>query len=122
MISDEEFHAVAEEALAELPEEIQDAIDNLEIMVEDYPSREIQTQMGVKERNLLGLYTGISLNKRSPTWYSHVLPDRIYLFKKNLEAISHSPEQLRFEIKRTILHEIGHYFGLSDRRLRELGY
>src|SRR4029453_7701871 len=103
MISDEEFHAVAEEALAELPEEIQEAIDNLEIMVEDYPSREIQDRMGVKERSLLGLYTGISLNKRSPPWYSHVLPDRIYLFKKNLEAISRSPEELKFEIKRTVL-------------------
>jgi len=122
MLTEEEFDTVIEEALDELPDDIQEAIENLEIMVEDYPPPEIRTEMGLGKRELLGLYTGISLNKRSPTWYSHVLPDRIYLFKKNLEAISRSKEELKFEIQRTILHEIGHYFGLSDRRLRELGY
>jgi predicted Zn-dependent protease with MMP-like domain len=50
------------------------------------------------------------------------LPDRIYLYKKNLEAICHNREELKDQIRRTVLHEIGHYFGIDDKRLRELGY
>ena len=122
MFTDEEFEKIVEEALNELPEELSQKIENIDILVEDRPTPEIQKQMKVSKDGLLGLYSGVPFNHRSPTSYANVLPDRIYLFKKNLEAICHSSEELKEQIQRTILHEIGHYFGLSDKRLRELGY
>lgn len=121
MLSEEEFEAVVDEALDELPPDLFDKIQNLDIFVEDYPSRDIQEQMGVSQRGLLGFYTGIPQMHRGP-YYGNVLPDRIYLYKKNIESICNSREELKDQIRRTVLHEIGHYFGIDDKRLRELGY
>jgi len=121
MLSQEEFEAVVDEALEELPADLADKIHNVDIFVEDYPSTEVQEEMGISRRGLLGLYTGISQNHRG-AFYGNVLPDRIYLYKKNLEAVTHSREELKDQIRRTVLHEIGHYFGIDDKRLRELGY
>ncbi|HKX13145.1 MAG TPA: metallopeptidase family protein [bacterium] len=121
MLSEEEFEAVVDEALEELPPDLFDKIHNVDIFVEDYPSHEIQEEMGVSRRGLLGFYTGVPQKHRGP-YYANVLPDRIFLYKKNLEAICHSREQLKDQIRRTVLHEIGHYFGIDDKRLRELGY
>lgn len=122
MFTHEEFEKIVEEALQELPQEISQKIDNIDILIEETPTLEIQQQMKVSKSGLLGLYSGIPLNHRNPSSYGNVLPDRIYLFKKNLESICSTPDQLKDQIQRTILHEIGHYFGLNDRRLRELGY
>ncbi|HKY64653.1 MAG TPA: metallopeptidase family protein [bacterium] len=121
MLSEEEFEAVVDEALDELPPDLSEKIHNVDIFIEDYPSREIQEEMGVSRRGLLGFYTGIPQNHRG-AYYGNVLPDRIYLYKKNLESVCHSREELKDQIRRTVLHEIGHYFGIDDKRLRELGY
>ncbi len=122
MFTHDEFEKIVEEALQELPSEISQKIENVDILIEETPTLEIQQQMKVSKNGLLGLYSGIPLSHRNPSSYGNVLPDRIYLFKKNLEAICTNPDELKDQIQRTILHEIGHYFGLSDRRLRELGY
>ncbi len=120
--TDEEFQKVVNEALEGLPPEIAQKIENIEIIVEDTPHPEIQKSMKTGKKGLLGLYTGIPFNKRSPSSYGNVLPDVIYLFKKNLEEFCPTRQELVEQIQRTILHEIGHYFGLTDKRLRELGY
>ncbi|MFO1519521.1 MAG: metallopeptidase family protein [bacterium] len=117
-----EFEAVVEEALDEIPEEFHEKLDNVDIIIEDYPNGEIQKAMKVGKNGLLGLYTGIPFSERRPSSYGNVLPDRIYLFKKNLEAFCPNREELKEQIQRTVLHEIGHYFGISDKRLRELGF
>jgi predicted Zn-dependent protease with MMP-like domain len=122
MMTDEEFEAVVQEALNDLPPDIVEKIENIDIMIEDYPSKEIQQEMNISKQGLLGLYSGTPFNKRSPISYGNVLPDRIHLFKKNLESFCHSHQELKEQIQRTILHEIGHYFGISDKRLRELGF
>lgn len=122
MMNDAEFEAAVDEALDEIPEEFQSKIENLDIIIEDYPSPEVQKQMDSTQFGLLGLYSGVSKNHRSPTWYSGVLPDRIYLYKKNIESISRDPEDLKHRIKSVVLHEVGHYFGIDDKRLRELGF
>lgn len=122
MMTDEEFEDAIDEALDEIPDEFHEKIENLDIIVEDYPSLEVQRQMGASRNGLLGLYTGVPQKHRSPTWYGSVLPDRIYLYKKNIEAISRDREELKHQIQSTVLHEIGHYFGIDDKRLRELGF
>ena len=121
MLSDEEFEAVVHEALEEIPAELYEKIQNVDIFIEDYPSREVQIEMGVARHGLLGLYQGIPEGRRGH-YYGNTLPDRICLFKKNIEAISPSRERMKEEIQRTVLHELGHYFGIDDRRLRELGF
>lgn len=121
-MNDLEFEDIVEEALREIPLELQEKIENIDIIIEDYPNQEIQASMNVSRNGLLGLYTGVPFNHRSPSSYGNVLPDRIYLFKKNLERFCSSPLELKRQIQKTLLHEVGHYFGISDRRLRELGY
>jgi predicted Zn-dependent protease with MMP-like domain len=117
----DEFENVAEQALETLPEQFSKHIENVEIMVEDYPSDEVQQSMRVSRRGLLGLYTGTPLNKRGAT-YPPLFPDRIYLYQKNIEAVCRSRGELIEQIQKTVLHEIGHYFGIDDKRLRELGF
>jgi predicted Zn-dependent protease with MMP-like domain len=71
---------------------------------------------------LLGLYEGIDLTRRSPMSYSGVMPDRITIFREPHLRITSSEEQLRRRIAVTVVHEVGHHFGISDRRLQELGW
>ncbi|MBL7685676.1 MAG: metallopeptidase family protein [Deltaproteobacteria bacterium] len=121
-ISDEQFIAIMQEALEEIPEEFRSQIQNIDVFIEEEPSLEMIEKMNVSQCGLLGLYSGVPFTKRSPTSYGNVLPDRIYLFKKNLEKFARSPLELKEQIQRTLLHELGHYFGLDDSRLRELGF
>ena len=121
-MTNEEFEATAEQALQELPPDLAAKIENVDIFVEDYPSLEVQRSMGVSRYGLLGLYSGTPRNHRSPFHYGNTLPDRIYLYQKNIESVSPDRETLKHQIQRTVLHEIGHYFGIDDARLRELGF
>jgi len=121
-MTQDEFEKVVEEALSEIPEEFLEKIENIDILVEEAPTPEMARSMKVTQNGLLGLYSGIPHNKRSPFFYGNVLPDRIYIFKKNLESCCRNREELKEQIQRTVLHELGHYFGISDKRLRELGF
>ena len=116
----EDFEKVVVETIKELPEELRKRIENLEVIIEDYPSSHISQKMG-KELRLLGLYQGVPLPRRRP-WYGNVLPDRIIIYKGIIEELSPNQESLRETIRRVVLHEIGHYFGLSEERLRKLKY
>jgi predicted Zn-dependent protease with MMP-like domain len=120
-ISHQEFEKTVQQALEELPEEISKALENIDIFIEETPGHEIGEGFRFSANHLLGLYTGIPKNHRGP-YYGNVLPDRIYLYKKNLESYCRSHQALKEQIQRTVLHEIGHYFGINDKRLRELGY
>ena len=71
--------------------------------------------------NLLGLYEGVPLTERTSS-YSMVMPDRITIFRKAICAICDSPEQVIDEVRRTVVHEVGHHFGIDDDRLHELGW
>ncbi len=120
-ISHQEFESTVQEALEELPEEISQAIENIDIFIEEFPGHEIGEGFRLSANRLLGFYMGIPKNHRGH-YYGNVLPDRIYLYKKNLESYCRSHQELKEQIQRTVLHEIGHYFGMNDKRLRELGY
>ena len=103
--------------MEQLPEEFARKLENIDVTIEDVPAR----QKAGSRMILLGLYQGVPLEKRSH-YYAGVLPDKITLFQKNIEAVCRSRDEMIEQIKKTLLHEIGHYFGISDKRLRELGY
>ena len=107
-----------------LPELFRKSIDNVHIVVEDLPAGQVSRRAGVRAGGvLLGLYEGVPLTKRD-TGYGMVpvLPDRITLFKRNLERFSRTDEELRVNIRDTLIHEIGHYYGMSERQIRAAGY
>ncbi|MFH2201942.1 MAG: metallopeptidase family protein [Elusimicrobiota bacterium] len=118
------FRELLSLAVDRLPEEFRRALENIEIVVEERPAarhRALLRDRG-KDWTLLGLYEGIPLNQRD-TGYSGVLPDKITLFRKPImEHCGGGEDAVIREIHRTFLHEVGHYFGLSEQRLRELGY
>lgn len=107
----EDFEETVREALASLPPDIAERIDNVEITIaEEDPARP----------NLLGLYQGVPLTRRT-SGYVLALPDRITLYQRSIERVAGSdPERLRAEIRHVVLHELAHHFGISDERLREI--
>ncbi|MFB3906670.1 MAG: metallopeptidase family protein [Acidobacteriota bacterium] len=111
------FRELVEEALDRLPSEFAQYLDNVEVVVEDLPSPEIQRQFRRSPRDLLlGLYHGVPLTDRS-VLATH-LPDIIYLYKRNIEAVCKSEAEVRRQIRDTVLHEIGHHFGMDEDQLR----
>ena len=110
-ISQDRFEQLVSEALDSLPAEFADRIDNVAVVIEE----------GSPESSLLGLYEGIPLTKRTVA-YSGVAPDRITIFRLPILARSRTESEAEEQVRRTVLHEVGHYFGIGDRRLRELGW
>jgi predicted Zn-dependent protease with MMP-like domain len=105
------FEDVTEAAVESLPDDLRRAMSNVAILVEDEPPRGLP---------LLGLYQGVPLTSRSSA-YSGVPPDKITIYRGPLERLyGHDQELLQAQIRRVVLHEIAHHFGISDERLREL--
>lgn len=113
------FEELVSEALDTIPDELATHIDNVAVVVQDWPA---PSQQRAHRGMLLGLYEGIALTRRSPMSYSGVMPDRITIFRKAHLRITNTEDQLRRRIAVTVVHEIGHHFGISDTRLRELGW
>jgi predicted Zn-dependent protease with MMP-like domain len=107
----DDFEDSAQAAIDSLPDDLRQAMSNVAIMVEDEPP------LG---QPLLGLYEGVPLTRRT-TGYSGVPPDKITIYRGPLERhYGHDPALLQQQIRRVVLHEIAHHFGISDERLREL--
>jgi predicted Zn-dependent protease with MMP-like domain len=121
-LSEEEFSKVVTEVIGALPKEFRDRLDNVDVVVADYPSRSMMRRVP-RGHMLLGLYQGVPHSHRGP-WYGvrPVMPDTITLFKKNIESICSSREAVYHRIRKTLLHEIGHHFSMSDRDLRGIGW
>jgi predicted Zn-dependent protease with MMP-like domain len=119
-LNDEEFKAVIAEAIEGLPREFKSKLDNVEVVVEDYPPRHVIKRFP-KSRLILGLYQGVPHKGRSSR-YGLVLPDKITLFKRNIESVCSSRKEVSRRIRKTLLHEIGHHFSLSDKDLRKMGW
>jgi predicted Zn-dependent protease with MMP-like domain len=113
----EEFERVVDDVLDALPEWVLDQIDNLIVVVEDKPSRE-QDPDG---DGLLGLYEGVSLAERSADYWG-AMPDQITVFRVPHLALHLPRPEMEAEIRKTVLHEIGHHLGIDDDRLHELGW
>ena len=116
----EKFESLVADALASIPRRFRDAMNNLAIVVEDEPSRALLREMEIEAPGtLLGLYTGTPLTERR--WdYGNTLPDRILLFQRPLERESDDDEDLMVAIAETLIHEIGHYFGMSEEQIEEI--
>jgi predicted Zn-dependent protease with MMP-like domain len=118
-VSEERFEELVADALDSIPLELADEMENVVVVVEDWPTAE---QLEGRRGTLLGLYQGIDLPRRSPVSYSGAMPDQITIFKGPLERISSDEDDLARQVRVTVLHEVGHHFGLSDARLHELGW
>ena len=118
-MSEADFDAAVQSALASIPENLRSAMDNVTIFTaDDYvpaPDEDPQTV-------LLGLYEGTPLTERDSWWEAGSLPDRITIFRKPILEICHSREEVIREITVTVVHEVAHHFGISDERLHELGW
>jgi len=109
------------EAVASLPPELLKKVHNVDIVIEGRPTARDRKLAGVGPgRLLLGLYHGIPLTKRGE-YYNLVAPDKISIYQEHIEAVCANDDEVRAQIRKTVLHEIGHYFGIDDERLRELG-
>jgi predicted Zn-dependent protease with MMP-like domain len=114
------FEDLVAEALDTLPEDIAAKMENVEVVVEDEPPPDAVHQLG-PGRTLLGLYHGIPLTKRG-IWYTSTMPDKISIYRGPIVRYARTPERIKEQVRRTVIHEIGHHFGISDARLHELGW
>ena len=112
MATEERFEELASEALDGLPAWVLEAMDNVQVVVEDLPPPD--------QPNLLGLYHGVPLLNRG--WhYSGAMPDRITLYRRTIEAVAgRNEERLRRVVAHTVAHEVAHHLGISDERLLEI--
>jgi predicted Zn-dependent protease with MMP-like domain len=114
------FEKLVAEALDELPRGFRRRLHNIAVVVESEPSQELLEDLGLwPHRTLLGLYQGVPLPRRGLS-YGNVLPDRVTIFQKPLEAMCRTTDEIKAAVKDTVKHEIGHYFGLDDEQLEEL--
>ena len=116
----QQFEKHVAEALASIPRRFRDAMNNIAIVVEDEPSPEVLEEMEIEPPDtLLGLYQGTPLTERR--WdYGNTLPDRVLIFQGPHERESDDEDDLVVAIAETLIHEIGHYFGLSEEEIEEI--
>ena len=108
----EEFEALVDSALESIPDDFWDRVENLVVLVEDEPPAD--------QPDLLGLYDGVPLTERGD--YAGVLPDRVFVYRNPILAMCSSRDEVVEEIRVTVVHEIGHYFGFDDAGLEDLGW
>ena len=121
-ITFEQFQQYVAEAVETLPEEIKRMMENVAVTVALYPTEEQKRSVGLAPgRSLYGLYQGVPLTRRT-SHYGMVPPDRITIFMYPMVYHYPTPEGVRRQVQKTVLHEIGHHFGMSEERLRALGY
>jgi predicted Zn-dependent protease with MMP-like domain len=117
----EQFEELVAQVVNELPEFFQDRLDNVDVIVEEFPDRHTMRLARVRSPyDLLGFYHGVPLTERTAN-YGLVAPDKISIYRRPIEIQCRSDEELRAMIRRVVLHEIAHHFGISDNRLRDIG-
>lgn len=112
------FEGLVAAAVAGLPEQFRDLLENVDVVVEDFPSR-AQNRKAARGGTLLGLYEGVPLIVRG-SGYNMVVPDKITIFQNALESAFASDTKIEREVRKVVLHEIAHHFGLDDHRLEQI--
>ena len=118
-----EFEELVIKAIDELPKLFKDKLENIDVVIEDEPNMDTARKLGLGSKgHLLGLYQGVPLKKRTH-YYGMVMPDKITIYKSNIERLCRTDEgeAVYEQIKHVMQHEIAHHFGISDRRLKDLG-
>lgn len=118
-VSRRRFEELVADALDSIPPELAEQMDNVAVLVEEWPTRE---QLAGRGGTLLGLYEGIALTDRSPLSYAGVVPDRITVFRGPLCDLAHDEVDLARHIRVTVVHEVAHHFGIDDDQLDALGW
>jgi len=115
------FHQLVLRALRDLQAAFRRKMENVEILVEDWPPTERRGRRGGGRRtgSLLGLYHGYPLKERGP-WYGNVLPDQITIYQGPIERICRDEREIEERVREVVLHEVGHYFGLEEEELRAI--
>lgn len=121
-VSNRRFDELVREAMDSLPQEFQQYMRNLAVEVRARPDAKLLAELGMEPDELLmGLYTGVPLTEKSVD-AAYEYPERILLFKDDIEEVCDSEDDVVDEVYHTVLHEVGHHFGLSEEDLDELGY
>ena len=114
------FERLVHRALSAIPQEFRAYLENVDVIVEDWPTTvQLKAHSLTDGDLLLGLYEGVPLTERHD--YVGVLPDRITIFQRSIEMICESEEEMVEEVRVTVIHEVAHHFGIDDTRLHELG-
>ena len=111
------FEKCVAEALDSLPAKFRRRIENVAVLVEDRPQREPPSAPGEPRRILLGVFHGVPLTQRFHNSMI-LMPSHIVLYQKNIEAVCHNDDEVREQIRRTVIHEFGHYFGMTEEQLK----
>jgi predicted Zn-dependent protease with MMP-like domain len=120
-VTEDDFYDLVADALESIPQHFQARLDNVEILVEDFPSWNTMRLAKVRSKwQLLGFYHGVPLTERT-SGYNLITPDKISIYRRPIEAQVDGPEELRALVHRVVLHEVAHYFGIDDNRLVEIG-
>jgi len=114
-----DFSRVVEEVLDSLPEEFRGRIRNVAVLVEDLPPGQPPPRPGQSRKLLLGLFHGVPRTKKS-VFDLPAGPDHIVLYQQNIEAVCANVAEIREQIRRTVIHELGHYFGLDEEQLKDV--
>jgi predicted Zn-dependent protease with MMP-like domain len=121
-LSRKRFETLVAEALRGVPLELAKALDNIEVVVDDWPTDEQLADVELEPDELLfGLYQGTPLPQRSPM-LPYTLPDVITIFQGPLEEACETEDAIREEVRLTVIHEVAHYFGMDEDKIAELGY
>lgn len=115
----ENFLRLVEDEVSRLPDFFRSRIENLQVMVLPLAPVELAEKLGKDPWLILGVYQGVPYNRRGP-FYGNVLPDTIIIFQEPIEARCTDEQEIREMVRRVTIHEIGHYFGLSDEELYRL--
>jgi predicted Zn-dependent protease with MMP-like domain len=113
----EHFVKIVEEALDSIPREFRSRIRNVAVLVEDMPPNQPAPKAGHQKRLLLGLFHGVPTTRKS-TFDLPTGPDYVVLYQKNIEAVCSSEAEVREQIRLTVIHELGHYFGMDEEQLK----
>lgn len=114
----EKFEKLVREGIKAIPKKFLEKLDNIDIVIEDEPTLEQIRKLKLRRDSVIfGLYEGVPQTKR---WhYGQVLPDKITIFQKTIEEYAQSEEKIKEVVKNTVWHEIGHHFGLDEKRVRQ---
>jgi len=120
----EEFQTMAQEVFESLPESFKNRLENVCIVIEETASTSVINRTKTAPTSmLLGLYEGVPISKRGSAYGSSpVIPDKITLFKKNIERVVSGGAAIREKIREVLIHEIGHHFGMSEKEIQKAGY
>jgi predicted Zn-dependent protease with MMP-like domain len=112
------FERLVEEALAGLPARFASRLDNVTVIIEDWATPEQLAKVNLKDpHQLLGLYEGIPITRRA-NGYAGALPDRITIFRIPIEEMSATDDDIRRQVRKTVMHELGHYFGMDEEEIQ----